>query len=274
MNQSRAVVIARMLHRVSASVVGLLAIGLLVFGWNGLPPSGRVAAVCALLISAFLAWLGRYTPHPIPWVTIGNVGGGFALIAAFSCVAACRGRGFIWTSARPQLAGLAIAAGALLAALLWLGLMIGARDAIPACPTLLCLDGARFDLSAFDPALAQANASTGSGQALHLAHRFVALAFALVTAMMAWRLWLGGRRALAALLAVMLAVQIALGLTTAAGVDPVVSATLHNVVAALWTALLAALALQPGVGTATAGLAAVDQRDHAHHDQNQAHQAQ
>ena len=134
-DQSRAVVVARTLHRVSASVVGLLAIGLLVFGWNGLPRSGRVAAVSALLISAFLAWLGRYTPHPVPWVTIGNVGGGFALIAAFACVAACRGRGLAW--ARPQDAGLAIAAGALLVVLLWLGLMIGARDAIPACPTLL-----------------------------------------------------------------------------------------------------------------------------------------
>ncbi|NLD70611.1 MAG: hypothetical protein GX644_17595 [Limnobacter sp.] len=282
----RAVIVARTLHRVSASVVGLLAIGLLVFGWNGLPRSGRVAALVALLISAFLAWLGRYTPHPLPWVTIGNVGGGFALAAAFACVAACRGPAVAntpdaegaprarpdgdreptrvsarsrheqrRTSTRTQPAGLAIAAGALLAALLWLGLMIGARDAIPACPTLLCLDGARFDPSAFDPAVAQASASPGSGQALHLAHRFIALAFALVVSWLAWRLRLEGRRALGVLLVAMLAAQIALGLATAGSVGALASATLHNVVAALWAAVLAALAtssLQPGVDEARA----------------------
>ena len=273
-NPSRAVVVARMLHRVSASVVGLLAIGLLVFGWNGLPRSGRVAAIAALLISAFLAWLGRFTPHPLPWVTLGNVGGGFALIAAFACVAACRAEDLAWTSGRPRPAGLAIVAGALLAVLLWLGLMIGARDAIAACPSLLCLDGARFDVSAFDPALAQANASQGSGQALHLAHRFVALAFVLVVAMLVRRAWLGGRRALAAVLAAMLAAQIALGLTTAVGGEQSVSATLHNVIAALWAALLATLAMQSSIGGAAIALSAVDQRNHAHHDQDQAHQAQ
>lgn len=248
--QTRAVVVARALHRVSASLVGLLAIGLLVFGWNGLSRSGRAAAVLALLLSVFLAWLGRYTPHPVPWVTIGNVGGGFALAAAFAWSAMQTASGSRPSSAATKpsgrsdvtWAGYASVGWILLGLLVWLGLMIGARDAIPACPEPVCLQGARFEAASFDPARAQPSASPAGGQALHLAHRFVALGFVLLIAALVPQLVRAGRGRLAVLATVLLVAQLSLGLATAAGVQPLASASLHNVVAALWGVLLAGLA--------------------------------
>jgi cytochrome c oxidase assembly protein subunit 15 len=83
-----AVFVARALHRISAVLVGLLALGIVLFGWSRLVASDRAAAAFALVDTVFLSWLGRYTPHDVPLVTIGNVLGGFALAAAFGWIAA------------------------------------------------------------------------------------------------------------------------------------------------------------------------------------------
>ena len=80
---------------------------------------------------------------------------------------------------------------------------------------------------------------------MHLIHRALALAFAATASVAAARVWRGGDssdRMLAATTAVLIAMQLAMGLTTAFGVAPLPTATLHNAVAALLASVLAALA--------------------------------
>src|SRR5690606_24939251 len=80
--------VARVLHRVSAMLVGVLALLVAVFGWSSMRGAARFALAFALADTAFLAWLGRFTPHPVPLVTVGNLVGGIALAAAFAWIAA------------------------------------------------------------------------------------------------------------------------------------------------------------------------------------------
>ena len=66
--------VVRGAHRVAASVLGLMLIAVVFFGWEALQGSGPRAASIALLgIAVFLAWLGRYTPSSLPAVTLGNL---------------------------------------------------------------------------------------------------------------------------------------------------------------------------------------------------------
>lgn len=233
----------RTLHRVSATAVGLLVVGLAIFGWNGFGRSRRIAAVIALVDTVFLSWLGRYTPHDLPLVTIGNLAGGFLLVGALAWIAAA-GR------SRREVAsmGLAASALALLALLVWFGVMIGGRSAIGVCSDPLCLAGAVFDPAAFDPWLPFSSAaSAASGQAMHLAHRAAAVLFAIIVVVLALRIARadgrsGSGRSLAVVLLVLLVVQSLLGYATAVGALPLVSATLHNIGAALLVASLTAVA--------------------------------
>lgn len=233
----------RTLHRVSATAVGLLVVGLAIFGWNGFGTSRRIAAVVALVDTVFLSWLGRYTPHDLPLVTIGNLGGGFLLVGALAWIATAGGnrRG---VASR----GLAVSALAMLAVLAWFGVMIGGRSAIGVCTDPLCLAGAVFDAAAFDPWLPFSSAaSAASGQALHLAHRAAAVLFAIIVVMLALRIaraadHRGNGRFIAASLLVLLVAQSLLGYATAIGTLPLISATLHNIGAALLVASLTAAA--------------------------------
>ncbi|HWS74438.1 MAG TPA: COX15/CtaA family protein, partial [Quisquiliibacterium sp.] len=71
--EGNAVFVARALHRLSAVIVGLLALAIALFGWSRLGAGDRAAAAFALADTVFLSWLGRYTPHDLPLVTVGNV---------------------------------------------------------------------------------------------------------------------------------------------------------------------------------------------------------
>ena len=236
-----AVFVARALHRISAVMVGLLALGIALFGWSRFGASDRLAAAVALADTVFLSWLGRYTPHDLPLVTIGNVLGGFALAAAFGWIAAA-GRWRQGGRGAPVLPWLALALAAFQAAL---GVMIGARAAVGACLRPLCLPQAPVDPAVFDPRVAQAIASVADGQALHLAHRGLAMLLAACVVLMLLRPGAGdpaavrGRRwaALGALACIVLLAP--LGLATASGLGGVAGGTVHNVLAGTCLVLLA-----------------------------------
>lgn len=231
---------ARALHRVSATTVGVLVLVVTVLGWTSLAVSGRVAAVVAVTVTAFLAWLGRYTPHDLPLVTLGNLVGGLLLTAVLGWVAAAlHRRGGAGSPAvdasAPAGAAItrsALVALALVALLAYSGTMIGARHAIDACATPLCMSGARPSVAAFDPWQASPALDAGARQGLQVAHRIVALAFALAVGLLAWRLR-ATRRRLAVWLVVLVAAQVVIGAATSIGIRPLVAATLHNVVATL-----------------------------------------
>lgn len=247
---SGAVRIARSLHRVSATLVGVLVLLVAVFGWSSMRGAERIAAAVALGDTVFLAWLGRYTPHDLPLVTLGNLVGGLLLAAALAWIAAARrGRGAASASAgsagslTPGTAGaarIALAALALLGLLAWGGTMIGARHAIDACDTPQCT-GARFNPAAMNPVRATVAVDTAAARGMHLAHRAVGLVFAALAALLALRLR-SARPALAAWLAALALAQILLGAGTALGTQALTTATLHNAVAALLAAALAAVA--------------------------------
>lgn len=264
---SDAVSIARATHRVSAMLVGLLALAIALFGWARLGGADRIAVAFALLDTLFLAWLGRYTPHDLPLVTIGNVVGGLALAAAFGWIAAATLRGrsaapgeeprgeFGSGAARAGAAGnRAVRARGRVKSLAWLGLglvvlqsalgvMIAARGATAACAQALCLPGARVDPAVFDPVTAIVTASPADAVALHLAHRLVALALVLLLAMLL-RSGRGLRRvtgpAASALVCALLLAP--LGIAIASGTVGVAGGTLHNLLAGCLWVLLAVLA--------------------------------
>lgn len=255
---------ARALHRVSATAVGVLVLAVTVLGWTSLPTSGRLAAVLAVTVTAFLAWLGRYTPHDLPLVTLGNLGGGLLLAAALGWVAAAlrhrdatvgasdsrRSTGTI-PSAAAAISRAAIVGLALVALVAWTGAMIGARHAIAACAAPLCVGGAQWSSAALDPLQASPTLGAGAGPGLHLAHRFAALGFVVTAALLAWRLR-AARRRLAAWLVVLVVAQVVAGAATVMGGWPLGSATLHNVLAALLAMTLGIAA--GGAARARAGM--------------------
>jgi len=238
--------IARALHRVSATLAGVLVLLVVVFGWSSMGGGARIAAAVALVDTVFLSWLGRYTPHDLPLVTLGNLVGGLLLAAALAWIAAARGgRGVPPGARRVAVTGLA-----LVGLLAWGGTMIGARHAIDACATPLCASGARFDAAAIDPTRATVAVDAAAAQGLHVAHRLVGLLLAIAVALLALRLR-AARPAVAAWLALLVAAQLLLGVGTALGTQPLLTTTLHNAVAALLAVALAAVA-----GSATAASAA------------------
>jgi len=237
--------IARALHRVSATLAGVLVLLVVVFGWSSMGAGARVAAAVALADTVFLSWLGRYTPHDLPLVTLGNLVGGLLLAAALAWIAAARsGRGVA-----PGARGVAVAALVLVGLLAWGGTMIGAHHAIDACATPLCASGARFDAAALDPTRATVAVDAAAARGLHVAHRLAGMLLAIAVALLALRLR-AARPVVAAWLVLLVAAQLLLGVGTALGTQPLLTTTLHNAVAALLAVALAAVA-----GSATAAAA-------------------
>ncbi|RPH65668.1 MAG: hypothetical protein EHM83_05835 [Burkholderiales bacterium] len=254
---------ARALHRVSATLVGVLVLLVAVFGWSTMGGGQRIAVAVALVDTVFLSWLGRYTPHDLPMVTFGNLLGGLLLAAALAWIAAARrasdrarvaaGESPADRPAMTASAGaaapivpaavprIALAALALLGLLAWGGTMIGARHAVDACSTPLCLGGVRFDAAALDPMQATVAVDAAAARGLHVAHRLLGVILAAVIALLALRLR-AARPVVAGGLAVLAAAQILLGVGTVLGAQPLLTATLHNASAALLAVALAAVA--------------------------------
>lgn len=263
-----AIRVARLTHRASASAVGLLVAAIALFGWARFSGAQRVASAIALADTVFLAWLGRYTPHDLPLVTVGNVAGGMVLAAVLAWLAtADAGRAAPPVSravtSAPRAGGPAGFSLLLMALLVFTGTMTSVRGAVDACPQLLCLGGARLEAAAFDP-WAAGDLERPAEIGMHLVHRLLALAFAaaaLSAASRAWRSAAASERGLAVAIAVLVATQLALGLATGFGAAPLVTATLHNAVAALLASVLTALAAAAPRATAAPRLMAAADPD-------------
>ncbi len=115
----------RAIHRVAATVFGLLALALPVAGWRRFARGERAATLLLLAVTAGLAWLGRHTPSPLPAVTVANVLGGLTLIGLLAwLLAPAAGRARIAVVGAFTLALAAQTAG---------GALISARLAGAAC---------------------------------------------------------------------------------------------------------------------------------------------
>jgi cytochrome c oxidase assembly protein subunit 15 len=243
LSEESPVLIARILHRIAASVAGVLFLVIAARGWvRWRGDSRRAVAVLLVLVAALLAGLGKYTPSALPAVMLGNLLGGMTLLGLLAWLRQSdarderrQARPRLWIVVALVLAALQIAFGGL----------IGARHAALACTDLPGCGGTSWphgaDWRAFDPFLANDGLGDASRQALHLAHRLGAL---LLTALLAWIGWremrMRGAR-LGAVLLALIAAQIALGAAMLLAEFPVALAVAHNAVASLVLIVLASM---------------------------------
>ncbi|MCL4801419.1 MAG: COX15/CtaA family protein [Burkholderiales bacterium] len=240
----------RATHRLAASLAGVLFLAIAFLGWNdwrGTAP--RVAAVKLLVLAAFLAWLGRYTPSLVPAVTIGNVVAGMATFGVLAWLAA-------WRPAAGPARGLVprgparLTAAALRVALAQIGLgaLANARYVAAACEGFPACGGtwwpaggaAGFDIFAATT-VPLAAAEEGARQGVQLAHRVGAVALAALAAAVAigaLRRADGPRAAAVALLG-LVAAQFVLGTVIVSAGAPLATAVAHNVISNLALGALA-----------------------------------
>ncbi|MGP1679927.1 MAG: COX15/CtaA family protein [Burkholderiales bacterium] len=226
---------ARALHRFTASSAGILLLLIVFLGWNALQgAAARLAAVAAVALAGFLAWLGLITPSNLPAVTVGNLLGGMTLLALLWWLH-LRGRG---AGAGRTLHSLALAALALQIAL---GAMVGARHAVLSCVTLPACAGGwwpdALDWRLFNPffALSGSDMEAAAGEALILSHRYGAVLVAAILCVLGVKAIRRGPRAAAGgwLLLCLLGLQLLLGAGMVLANFPLPLALLHNLGAAL-----------------------------------------
>lgn len=214
---SGAVLAARIGHRVAASVVLLLVIALLLMSLAREPMLWRQGRIVLAMLGAalFLAVVGRMGGESrLPVVTLGNLLGGYALLALSWRLVQATGARAAPLAAAQRLRPWLLAALALLVLQLAFGGLVSAQHATHQCASLdLCR--------------------------LHRAAAFVVTAALLPLGWLAWR---AGLR-LGAAVAVLVVAQAVLGLLLAASAAPaaLALAVVHNVLAALLLAALLAL---------------------------------
>ncbi|MCU0786156.1 MAG: COX15/CtaA family protein [Verrucomicrobia bacterium] len=238
---------ARLAHRIAATAVAAAILALAVVCFTRRPGSrtDRTLAVALVVLTGFLAVLGRWTPTGalLPAVTVGNLAGGFGLLALLWWLRLRHAEGPHSSNARSP-RWLAIGAIALLSATAVLGALVSANYAALSCTTLPDCNGSWWPaptLAAFD--MLRPLGVDGAQRAqlaeyapfLHMLHRYLAAASALAAmALGSWLLARGqGGRGLGAWMLALLALQIGLGVTAITRSLPLPVVVLHNGIAAL-----------------------------------------
>lgn len=240
----QALTVARVAHRVTATLALLLIIAMVVMSLRARPrlqPQGRLSA--ALLVLALsLSLLGVFTPGSrLPAVAIGNLLGGFVMLAlAARLVAMPPARGLGWPAG---------AVATLLLVHTASGAFVSAAQAGLACSDLReCLEQARaggWDWQQLNPwreAGFAVGAPHAEGALLQVLHRLGSLIMAPALAALGWLAIRRGRRAEGLWLLALLALQLALGLAVGSTGLPLVPVLLHNLGTALMLSLVLRLA--------------------------------
>lgn len=247
---SGAVAAARFAHRIVASGALLLIVALLVVCFGARPArfaDGGIAFVLLVLALA-LAVLGRWSSDArVPAVAIGNLLGGFAMLAL--CWRLVRGdsAAALTRGARAW----ALIGVLLLAAQIALGGLVSASFAATSCSGMTdCLSAARgVAWSALDPwrepVLAGTPPTNPSGALAQVLHRIAGLGVTIVVAPLALAAWRQRRRLAGALLLVLLACSAGLGITVANAGPSLALVLAHNLAAALLLATLFELSRAP-----------------------------
>lgn len=229
---------ARLAHRIVASTALLLVLALLAACLTARPVPWREARVATALLALvlFLAVLGRWSSDArVPAVAIGNLVGGFAMLAlcwrlAYRPAAV----------AAPPLRRAAWIATLLLAAQIALGGLLSASYAALSCPSGVadCVAAARgVPWSALDPWREPQFSGPGpvnAAGALALAlHAFVGAGAGLALAAVGVAALRGGRRGAGALLLGGIGIEVLLGVAMGSHGPTLALALAHNLVAAL-----------------------------------------
>lgn len=234
------VVVARMLHRFSALAVLILSLTIGVVAFRSRPILAREGglAIALVLIAGLLAVLGRYSAgNPLPIVAIGNVLGGFSMLAIAERA---------WRGPRRG-AGVSVLSLGLLLALfiqIAIGVFVSAGYAGLSCTTLSPCSLGDWTWATFDPMRAPELGAqwppNPQGIPIHMLHRAMAILVSILTLAVAVRIWRRGDRRHALLLVALLATQAVIGFILISASLPLLAALLHNLVAALF--LLATIA--------------------------------
>jgi len=254
---SAGVRLARVAHRIAATGVLVLVIGMLLVAWTQRPAWKRegTLAVGALAGAGALAALGIVTPGArLPAVTLGNLLGGYLMLALLAALVASAsplpGRTVTLPRAVATLRRLALAILVLTLAQAALGGTIGAQYALPACPTLGKCPGFPLNefalsaaLDAFHPlTIVDGRVVAPSGAAgVHMLHRAFGIVLAVLMLALAHRLRVVDRWIARALAALAVAVPLA-GVAAIAAIPSLPLTVLHNGCAAFVVATLAAAA--------------------------------
>jgi len=232
--------VPRALHRVTASLAGVLVIVVVALGWRRwCSERKRIAAIGLLVTTIALAWIGTVTPSPLPIVTLANLAGGFALLAFTVRLLPSRAPTSPACGSRVAVGSVLVLA--LLASIATGGMLV-ARHAATTCNTLpACEEAVRWSLAALDPM--QPTAGASGLAALHIVHRLLAVIvtiLAMGTAAWAWRVGRIGAIG-AGTVGVLVAAQAGTGawMTLSPGMLP---AILHNLGAAALFATAALIA--------------------------------
>jgi cytochrome c oxidase assembly protein subunit 15 len=248
--------VARIAHRIAATGVSAILLALALIAWTQRPPwvrQGTLAVVCLAIVLG-LALLGIATPGTqLPAVTLGNLSGGFALLALLGWVRFSVSSPYpLLPDPPPWVRLLAALALLTLVVQIALGGMVSAQFAALACPSLpgcgvgwsisdltLTLDPLRELVVGSDGVIVRLPALAS----LHFAHR-VGAAVALTTIIvLAGRLFYarGRLRRFGAMLFALALGQVTLGAAAVLAQLPLALVVAHNGVAALLLVALVAL---------------------------------
>jgi cytochrome c oxidase assembly protein subunit 15 len=233
---------ARPMHRLIASVLGLLVLGIV--GLSLRSKQRRVVSLVLLGLTVFLAWLGIYSEglHS-PAVVMGNLGGGFAMLGLFGWLVfdseKKSGESLLssshWVSAAIGLLCLQILLGGLTSA----NFAASACQTIPHCHGMW-LPGSdvaeAFDLSRSLEINDEGFVIGGSERAaIHQLHRIVALFAVLVVLTVGVRVILASpaQRAIGIFVCLVVAAEFLIGVAAVKTNIPIAAAVAHNWLAGL-----------------------------------------
>ncbi|RPI44992.1 MAG: hypothetical protein EHM59_11345 [Betaproteobacteria bacterium] len=240
------VAIARLLHRVSAMAVALLAafVLMLTLARAARNATNLVLSVGLCLLTVVLAVVGRQTAGSVvPLVGLVNLAGGFAMLTMFWLLWLRNRPAASGTGAGPGRTALVYAACALIAVQAAIGALVSVSYSAFACEGLLgCgtgLSAVPAALTGFDPAQPLALDSANRVQAppgaaeLQLLHRITGLALAGALVLLgAWLARFSARRKLGICLVAAASAELGLGIAMVLGEFPLSAALLHNFAAA------------------------------------------
>lgn len=239
---------ATLTHRLVATVLGVLVLGIVVAAWRRRKQPGQSVLVplAVLGLTVFLSVLGYKTPSPLlPWVTLSNLLGGMAMLAMLWWL----GQRSVATepgiATKHELRPWALLGIFVVFFQIALGGWVSANFAalsctdLPGCAAYPWTEGPwreSFNLARELPATDAGAVITGdAGKIIHLVHRAGAVLTFLYMTWLGWRAIGAGShyRGTGVALLVFLALQISLGIGAVAFSLPLGLVTAHNAIAAL-----------------------------------------